>query len=89
MNNYTLERQAKSNDELVHRLIEERDRLILVDPNVNPSSSFCTVNFAQINLQTTDTSVGGTTMPIPSTQSINHFHSRTTIDDLAPTFGLP
>jgi hypothetical protein len=28
-------------------------------------------------------------MPNPSTQPMNHFHNRTTIEGLAPTFGMP
>jgi hypothetical protein len=61
MINFALEMQAKSNDELVRRLIEERDRKKIIDSNVNPSSSYA-VNFAQTNPQTSDTSAGGTTM---------------------------
>jgi hypothetical protein len=50
MINSVLERQAKSSDELVRRLIEELDGKKLVDSNVNPSSSSsCAVNFAQTN----------------------------------------
>jgi hypothetical protein len=45
----------------------------LVDFNGNFSS--CTVNFAQTNPQTSGTLAGGTTMPNPSAQSMNHFHS--------------
>jgi hypothetical protein len=62
MINSALERQARSNDELMSRLIEERDGKKLIDSNVNPSSSSCVVNFAQTNPQTCGTSVGGTTM---------------------------
>jgi hypothetical protein len=46
MINYALERQAKSTDELVHRLIEERDGKRCDDSNTKPSSSTSTVNFA-------------------------------------------
>jgi hypothetical protein len=88
MINYALERQAKSSDELVHRLMEEQDGKKLIDSNVNPSSSSCAVNFAQTNPQISGTLVGGTTMTNPSTQPMNHFHSRTIIDGLAPTFGM-
>jgi hypothetical protein len=66
MINFALERQAKSSDELVRRLIEQRDGKKLVDSDVNPSSS-CAINFAQTNPQTSGTSVGDTTMSNPST----------------------
>jgi hypothetical protein len=49
MINSALERQAKSSDELVHRLIEERYRKKLADSNVNPSSSSCAINSNQTN----------------------------------------
>jgi hypothetical protein len=88
MINYALERQAKSSDQLICRLIEERDRKKLVDSNMNPSSS-CTVNFVQINPQPSGTSAGSTSQPNPSVQPMNHFYSRTTIDGLAATGGMP
>jgi hypothetical protein len=66
MINFTLERQVKSNDELMRRLIEERDEKKLVDSNVNPSSSSYIVNFAQNNPQPSGTSAGGTSQPNPS-----------------------
>jgi hypothetical protein len=82
MINSALERQAKSSDELMRRLIEELDGKKLVDSNVNPSSSSsssssssCVVNFAQTNPQISGTSVGGTIMPNPSAQPMNHFYS--------------
>jgi hypothetical protein len=53
------------------------------------SSSSCDVNFAQTNLQTSGTSAGGTTIPNPSAQPMNHFHSQTTIDSSGLTFGMP
>jgi hypothetical protein len=59
----------------------------LDDSNVNPSS--CAVNFTQTNLQTSATFVGDASMPNPSVQPMNHFHSRTIIDGSAPTFGTP
>jgi hypothetical protein len=89
MINSMLERQAKSSDKLVRRLIEEQDGKKLVDSNVNPSPSSYVVNFTQINSQTSGTSVAGTTIPNPSTQPMNHFQSQTTIDGLTPTFGMP
>jgi hypothetical protein len=79
MINSTLERQAKSGDELVRRLTEERDGEKLVDSNVNPSSSSSSssssfaVNFAQTNPQTSGTSASGITMPNPSAQLMNHY----------------
>jgi hypothetical protein len=78
MINFSLDRQTKSTKELLRRLIEERDRKKLDNLNVNPSSS-CAINFAPTNPQTSGTLVGGTTMPNPSAQPINHFHSQTTI----------
>jgi hypothetical protein len=89
MINPALERQAKSTDELLRRLIEEWDVKKLDNSSVNPSSSSCAVSFAQTNSQISGTSVGSTTMPNPSAQSMNHFHNRTTIEGLAPTFGMP
>jgi hypothetical protein len=89
MINYALEKQAKGMDELLHRLIEERDGKKLENLNINPSSSSCAVNFPQTNLHTSGTSVRCTTMPKSSAQPVNHFHSRTTIEGSAPTFGMP
>jgi hypothetical protein len=80
MINSAWERQAKSTDELLRRLIEERDRKKHSDANVNPSSSTCVVNFAQMNPHTSGASVDDITMPNPSAQPVNHFHSRTTIE---------
>jgi hypothetical protein len=74
MINSVLERQAKSTNELLHRLIEKRDEKKLDNSSVNPSSS-CDVSFAQINPKTSGTSMGGATMPNPSAQPMNHFHS--------------
>jgi hypothetical protein len=87
MINSASERQGKSSDELMRRLIEERDGknllilmlilllllalLILLKP-----------------IQTSGTLAGGTTMLNPSAQSMNHFHSQTTTDGSAPTFGM-
>jgi hypothetical protein len=88
MINSALERQTKSSNKLVRRLIDERDRKKLVDSNVNPSSS-CTFNFAQTNHQPSGTSAGDTSQPNPSAQSMNHFYSRTTIDSSAPIGGMP
>jgi hypothetical protein len=89
MINSALEKQAKSSDELMCRLIEEWDRKKLSDSNVHPSSSSsCVVNFSQTNPQPSGTSVGSTTQPNPSTQPMNRFHSQTTIDGLGPTFEM-
>jgi hypothetical protein len=89
MINSTLERQAKSTDELLCRLIEEQDGKNHSDPNVNPSSSSSVVSFAPINPHTSGPSVGGTSMPNPSVQSVNHFHSQTTIEGSAPNLVMP
>jgi hypothetical protein len=61
-----LERQAKSTDELLRRLIEERDGKKLDATSVNPSST-CAVSFAQSNPHTSGASAGGTSIPKPST----------------------
>jgi hypothetical protein len=87
--NSTLERQAKSTNELLCRLIEERARKKLDNSSINPSSSSGVVRFTQTNPQTSDTSTDGATIPNPSAQPMNHFHSRTTIEGSAPTFGMP
>jgi hypothetical protein len=89
MINSTLERQAKSNNEMMHRLIEERHDKKFVDPNVHAFPSSCTINFAQINPQSSGTLVGGTSQPNSSAQLMNHFNSRTTIDGLTPDCGMP
>jgi hypothetical protein len=88
MINSVLERQIKNTDELLRRSIEERDGKKLDATSINPPSSSCVVNFTQTNPQTSGTSAGGTTMPSISTQLRNHFHSRTTIESSAPTFGM-
>jgi hypothetical protein len=89
MINSTLERQAKSTDEPLHRLIEDRDGKKLDTTSINPSSTSCTVSFTLTNPQTSGASASGTTMPNPTAQPMNHFHSQTTIKSLAPTFGMP
>jgi hypothetical protein len=87
MINSALERQARSTDELMCRLIEERDGKRLSISSVNPSSSSA-VNFIQTNPQKGGTSAGGATMPNPSAQPMNHFHSRPTIEGSTPIFGM-
>jgi ssRNA-specific RNase YbeY (16S rRNA maturation enzyme) len=89
MIDFALERQAKSTDELLRRLIEERDRKKLNVTSVNPSSYTCAVSFTQTHPHTSGASAGGTSMPNPSAQPMNHFHSRTTIKGSTPTFGMP
>jgi hypothetical protein len=89
MINSALERQAKSSNELMSRMIEERNRKKLVDSSVHASSSSCVVNFAQTNPQPSGTSVGGTSQPNPSAQLMNHFYRQTTNDGSAPTCGVP
>jgi hypothetical protein len=75
MINSALEMQEKSNNELLRRLIEERDEKISDATSANPSSSTCAVCFAQTNSHTSGPSAGGTSMPNRSAQSMNHFHS--------------
>jgi hypothetical protein len=89
MINSALQRQAKSSNELMHRLMEERDGKIFVNPNVHVSSSSCVVNFAQTNPQPGGASVGSTSQPNPSAQPMNHFYSQTTIDGSAQAYGMP
>jgi hypothetical protein len=61
-----------------------------IDANsANPSSSTCAINFAQTNPHTSGSSVGGTSMPNPPAQSMNHFHGRTTIEGSAPNLRMP
>jgi hypothetical protein len=62
MINSALERQARSIDELLRRLIEERDGKKLDTTSANPSSSTCVVNFTQTNSHTNGPSVGGTSI---------------------------
>jgi hypothetical protein len=65
MINSTLERQGKSTDEMLPRLIEERDGKKLDTTNVNPSSSTCVVTFTQTSPHTSAASAGGASMPNP------------------------
>jgi hypothetical protein len=88
MINSTLERQAKCTNELLRMLIEERDEKKLDATSVNPSSSTCTVSFTQTNPHTSGASAGGTSMPNPSAQPVNDFHSRNTIEGSALTFWM-
>jgi hypothetical protein len=74
MINSTLERQAKSADELLRRLIEERDMKKSDATKINPSFTY-TVSFIQTNPHTSGPSEGDTSMPNPSAQPVNHFHS--------------
>jgi hypothetical protein len=89
MINYALERQATSINELLCRLIEEWDGKKLDVTSTNSSASTCAVNFTQINPHTSGPSAGGTSMPNPSAQLMNHFHSQTTIKGSTPNLGMP
>jgi hypothetical protein len=75
MINSTLEKQAKSTDELLRKLIKERDGNKLETITVNPSSSTCTISFTQTNPHISGALAGGTSMPNPAAQLMNHFHS--------------
>jgi hypothetical protein len=66
MINSVLERQANSTDELLRKLIEERDGKKLGSTSLNPCSSSCIVSFTQTNPHTSGRSVDNTTMPNPS-----------------------
>jgi hypothetical protein len=70
-------------------LVEERDGKKIDTTSVKPSFSTCAISFTQTNPYTSGASAGGTSMPNPSAQPMNHFHSRTTIEGSAPTFGVP
>jgi hypothetical protein len=83
-----LERQAKSTDELLRSLIEEQDGKKLDTIKVNPSSSTCAVSFTQTNPHTSGPSTGSTSMPNPFAQSVNYFHSQTTMEGSTPTLGM-
>jgi hypothetical protein len=87
--NSALERQAKSTDELLCRLIEERDGKKLDATSANHFSSTCAVSFTQTNPHTSGPSMVSTSMPNPSAQLMNHFHGRTTIEGSAPNLGMP
>jgi hypothetical protein len=89
MINTVLVRQVKSTDELLCRLIEERDGKKLDATSVNPSSSTCAVSFTQTNSYLSGASVGGASLPNPSAQPVNHFHNRIIIEGSTPTFGVP
>jgi hypothetical protein len=88
MINSSLERQAKSTDELLHRLIEEWDEKKLDATGANPSSSTYTVSFTQTNPHISGPSAGSTSVTNPSAHPVNHFHSQTTIEGSTPTFGM-
>jgi hypothetical protein len=75
MINFALERQTKSTDELLRRLINERDGKKPDATKVNPSSSTCDVSFIQTNPHTSGPSTSDTSMPNSSVQPVNHFHS--------------
>jgi hypothetical protein len=91
MINSTLERHAKSTDELLRRLIEVWDgkKLDYTGVNHSSSSSSCSISFTQTSPHKSGTSMGGTTMLNPSAQPVNHFHSRTTTEGSTPIFGIP
>jgi hypothetical protein len=75
-------------DELLCRLIKERDGKKLDATSVNYSSSTCIVSFTRNNPHTSGPSVDVTSMPNPSTQPVNHFHNLSTIEGSAPTFEM-
>jgi hypothetical protein len=54
----------------------------------NHFSSTCAVCFTQTNPHTSGPSVGGTSMPNPPAQPMNHFHNRSTIEGSAPSLGM-
>jgi hypothetical protein len=88
MINSALERQTKCTNKLLRRLIEEWDGKKIDATSVNPSSTY-EVSFTQTNPHTSGALMGDTSMPNLSAQLMNHFHSQTTIEGSAPTFGMP
>jgi hypothetical protein len=52
------------------------------------SSSSYVVSFTQTNPHTSGPLVGGTSMPNPFAQLMNHFHSQTTIEGSSPNLGM-
>jgi hypothetical protein len=60
-------------------LIEEWDRKKYDTTRANPSSSTCAVSFTQTNLHASGPSADDTSMPNPFAQSVNHFHSRSSV----------
>jgi hypothetical protein len=89
MINSALERQPKSTDEMLCRLIEEQDGKKPDATSTKTSSSTCAIGFTQTIPLTSSPSVGGTSMPNPSAQPMNHFHNRTTIKGSAPNLRMP
>jgi ssRNA-specific RNase YbeY (16S rRNA maturation enzyme) len=63
MINSMLERQAKSTDELLHRLVKERDGKKLDTTSINHSSSTCIVSFTQTKSHISGASMGGKLRP--------------------------
>jgi hypothetical protein len=63
-----LERQENNTDELLRRLMEERDGKKPNASKVNPSSSTYAISFSQTNPHTSGQSVGVTSMPNPSSE---------------------
>jgi hypothetical protein len=75
MINSALQRQVKSTDKLLHRLIEEQDWKKLDATSANPSSSTYTISLTQPNPHTSGPSTGDTSMRNPFAQPVNHFYS--------------
>jgi hypothetical protein len=71
MINSALEKQAKSTDGLLRRLIDEWDGIKHNGSNVKYSST-STVSFPQINPHTSGPSVGSTSILNPFAQPVNH-----------------
>jgi hypothetical protein len=75
MTDSALEKQAKSTDELLRKLIEEWDGKNPDATKVNSFSSTCAISFTQTNPHTSGPLAGGNSMSNPSVQPMNHFHS--------------
>ena len=80
---------AKASDQLMRRLLEERDGKQDVDAHVSVSSSSGGSYVAPTNNPPSVTSAGSVPPLNTQTQPTGHYHSRTTIGGSAPMYGMP
>jgi len=84
-----LDRQARASNELMRRLIEERDGKKVADNHANVSSPSGDFHVPQTENPPSVTSVGSAPQAHPQTQPTSHYHSQTTISGSAPVYGMP